>query len=79
MAGRFAGKVALITGSASGIGEATAKRFAQEGARVVVVDPGGGGQAFPDLLEEEGELKGTGLKSRNTWDRTATAEEDSNE
>lgn len=36
--GRLAGKVALITGSASGLGAAMADRFAGEGASVVVSD-----------------------------------------
>lgn len=35
---RLAGKVAIITGAGSGIGRATALRFAQEGASVVVAD-----------------------------------------
>ena len=33
---RFANKVAVVTGSSSGIGEAVARRFGREGARVVV-------------------------------------------
>lgn len=36
--GRFAGKVALVTGGASGIGAATVRRLAAEGAAVSVVD-----------------------------------------
>jgi NAD(P)-dependent dehydrogenase (short-subunit alcohol dehydrogenase family) len=38
VAGRLDGKVAVVTGGASGIGAATARRFAADGARVVVAD-----------------------------------------
>jgi NAD(P)-dependent dehydrogenase (short-subunit alcohol dehydrogenase family) len=36
--GRLAGRVAVVTGGAGGIGGATARRLSQEGALVVVVD-----------------------------------------
>ena len=36
--GKLEGKVAVITGAASGMGAATARLFASEGARVLVTD-----------------------------------------
>ena len=35
---RLKDKVIIVTGAASGIGQATAKKFAVEGAKVIAVD-----------------------------------------
>jgi NAD(P)-dependent dehydrogenase (short-subunit alcohol dehydrogenase family) len=51
LVGRLAGKVAVVTGAGSGIGLATARRFATEGARVVCadIDPDAGGKAAAEV------------------------------
>jgi NAD(P)-dependent dehydrogenase (short-subunit alcohol dehydrogenase family) len=43
MTGRLADKIAIVTGAASGIGEAAARLFAAEGARVTCADINGDG------------------------------------
>ena len=53
--GRYAGKVALVTGAAAGIGRATAERLAGEGAALLLTDlPGTGLQAVEEALRGQG-------------------------
>jgi len=56
---RFTGKVALVTGAASGIGRATAIRLGDEGATVVVsdIDEAGGNETVEMIL-------GSGVQAR---------------
>lgn len=53
---RLVGKVAIISGAASGMGAATARRFGREGAKVVVAD----------LLEDEGRKVAADINGANT-------------
>jgi len=59
MAGRLDGKVAVITGGASGMGRATALRFLAEGARVVVADLNDAtGKEFLEAAAQDGHERG---------------------
>ena len=51
MTGRLAGKIAVVTGAGSGIGLATVRRFAAEGAKVVCadIDPDAGDKAAVEV------------------------------
>jgi glucose 1-dehydrogenase len=77
--GRYAGRVGLVTGGASGIGAATALRLAAEGAAVLIVDVSPDGEAVAARVRESGGravfLAGD-VGREETWERAArTAEE----
>ncbi len=66
MAGKLEGRVAVITGAARGQGEATARIFAEAGARVVAAD----------LLQEEGAALTRDLGAAAIFHKLDTADED---
>jgi 3(or 17)beta-hydroxysteroid dehydrogenase len=79
MPGRLEGKVALISGGARGIGAATARLFAREGARVVLGD-----LLDPEARGVESEINGAGgqaafvhldVTSEGDWTRAVAAAE----
>jgi len=79
--GRLEGKVAVITGAASGIGEGTARKFAGEGARVVLadIDQAGGERLVEELgtsavflktdVANEGDVQAAVARAVERWGR----------
>src|SRR5206468_13055917 len=71
---RLEGKVALITGGASGMGQSTARVFANEGAKVVVADVlGAEGKETADSLGGSGRFVRLDVTSETGWEEAIAA------
>jgi NAD(P)-dependent dehydrogenase (short-subunit alcohol dehydrogenase family) len=74
---RLQDKVAIVTGGASGMGAATSRLFAREGAKVVVADMlEAEGQAVADAIESnrgEARFQRLDVSSETDWDATIAA------
>ena len=72
--GRLAGKVAIITGAAQGMGEAHARLFIREGAHVVLTDVNAAaGEALAAELGENALFVEHDVASASDWARVVTA------
>ena len=66
--GRVAGKVAIITGGASGMGKADAILLAREGASVVIADVNeAGGQAVAESIGENAQFLRLDVSDEDNW------------
>jgi 3alpha(or 20beta)-hydroxysteroid dehydrogenase len=71
---RLEGKVAIITGAAGGIGAASARRFAEEGALLVLSDADGDGASrLADALGERASACAHDVSSEEDWQAVAAA------
>lgn len=64
---RLHGKTAIITGAARGMGEAHARRFVAEGAKVVMTDILPEGQAVADSLGENASFQLHDVSNETAW------------
>lgn len=68
---RLAGKVALVTGAAKGIGQAVAELFVKEGAKVLLTDiDDEQGQSLADTLGESAVYRNLDVSKEESWQQT---------
>lgn len=71
---RFDGKVAFVTGAASGIGKATARQFAKEGAKVLVADVNrADGEAVAAEIGDDAAFVELDVASEASWEQAFEA------